>query len=442
MSSGFPITLATPIRHQAPLPPSVGTVVIGGGIIGLMTAWFLHRAGVRVILLEKGRMAGEQSGRNWGWVRQQGRDYAELPIMFEALRIWHSFPDTLKTATGFRVGGIAYLARSEAKLKGFHDWLEGAKAYGVDTRALSRAEVAGLVPNAAGWIGGIYTPSDAMAEPERAVPALAAAAAEEGLAIREHCAVRALEVSAGRVTGVLTESGPIRAEQVILAGGAWSSLLLARHGMRIPQLSVLSSVSVTEPLPELTKGCQTDDRFAIRRRADGGYTLTPWSRHDVFTGPDAFRHFFAFLPQWIDEFRATRLRPFAPRGFPDAWTTPRDWSAESPSPFEACRILNPEPDRRALERLRGYFAEAFPAIGRPKVVKSWGGMIDSTPDLLPIIDRMPLPGLILATGMSGHGFGIGPGMGRVVADLALGKTPAAELSPFRLARFGRANHRP
>lgn len=84
----FPITLATSADHADPLPEAVDVTVIGGGIIGLMTAWELSRGGLRVLLCEKGKLAGEQSGRNWGWLRQQGRDFAELPIMMEAMRCY------------------------------------------------------------------------------------------------------------------------------------------------------------------------------------------------------------------------------------------------------------------------------------------------------------------------------------------------------------------
>ena len=84
----FPFRMDRPAQFTAALPDACDVAVIGGGIIGVMTAWFLAKAGQRVVVCEKGRISGEQSGRNWGWVRQQGRDPAELPIMVEALRMW------------------------------------------------------------------------------------------------------------------------------------------------------------------------------------------------------------------------------------------------------------------------------------------------------------------------------------------------------------------
>lgn len=433
--SGFPITLETPARFTGPLPEAVDIAVIGGGIIGLLSAWALAAEGKRVLVCEKGRIAGEQSGRNWGWIRQQGRDLTELPMMVDALRLWAGLPEALRAAIGFRQTGITYLAHDEARMARFGQWLDKARAHGVDSRLLSRREVEAMLPNAAGWVGGLHTPSDGRAEPFVTVPTLAAAASEEGVTIRENCAVRRLDLAAGKVAGIVTEAGRVRCAQVVLAGGAWSSLFLRAHGVRLAQLSVLSPVFATEALPEILPGAAGDEHFAIRRRDDGGYTLTPWSSHEFYIGPDAFRHFRAFLPQLLADFSATRFRALAPPGYPDGWRTPRNWRADEVSPFERCRILNPTPGAGMGARLQDRFAAAFPQIGRPGLRAAWAGMIDATPDALPVIDHTPIPGLILATGMSGHGFGIGPGVAQVVADLAQGRTPRHDLSAFALARL-------
>lgn len=434
--SVFPINLNNPPQFDGPLPDAVDVAIVGGGIIGVMTAWELARRGLRVLVCEKGRVAAEQSSRNWGWIRQQGRDYAELPVMMESLRIWQGLHHKLRERIGFRQSGITYLARNAAKLREYENWLEGARAYGVDTRMLSASETQAMLPNAAGWVGAMTTPSDAMAEPFLSVPALARAAAENGVLIRENCAVRALEITGGRLQGVITEKGDVRCERVVVAAGAWSSLFLASHGIRIPQLSVLSSVMQTEPVAEFYDAAAGDGRFAFRRRKDGGYTLTPWEAHDFFIGPDAFRNLFAYLPTLRQEFASIRFRLASPRTYPDAWQTARHWRSEEVSPFEECRILDPKPNRKALERVLTLFAGAFPRIGRPKIRQSWAGMIDTMPDVLPVIDQTRIGGLTVATGMSGHGFGIGPGVGRVVADLAEGKKPAHALEAFALKRFG------
>ena len=434
--TGFPVTLATPPAFTGPLPEAVDVAVIGGGIIGLMAAWSVASEGKRVLLCEKGRLAGEQSSRNWGWIRQQGRDVAELPVMMEAIRLWADLPRALRDAIGFRQRGITYFARTETRMDAFARWLDLARPYGVDSRLLSRRETEAMLPNAAGWTGALHTPSDAMAEPFVTAPVLARAAAEEGVVIREGCAVRGLETSSGRLSAIVTEAGTVRCTQAILAGGAWSALFLRSVGVALPQLSVLSSVSATARLPAFFQGAACDDRFAFRRRADGSYLLTPWSFHEFYIGPDAFRNLRAFLPQIRADLSSTRFHPAAPRGYPDAWSTPRRWNTTDESPFERCRILNPRPNGPEIARLQDHFAAAFPAIGVPEIAATWAGMIDVLPDALPVIDHAPLPGLILATGMSGHGFGIAPGIAKVVADLAAGRRPRLDAAAFRYGRFG------
>lgn len=436
MLRGIPITLANTPAFAGALPEAVDVVVIGGGIAGVMTAHFLAGQGQRVLVCEKGRVAGEQSGRNWGWIRQQGRDPAELPIVVEALALWKGFAERIGAeALGFRQTGVMYLADTEADLARYADWLPHARAQAVDTRLLSRAEMEAMLPAKGHWPGALWTASDARAEPFLALPALARMAADGGVTIREGCAVRALDLAAGRVAGVVTEAGRVRAERVVLAGGAWSALFARAHGVALPQLSVRATAAATVPLPEVFAGGAADGRFAFRRRADGGYTLAPGGAHDFWIGPDAFRAFRAYLTQLRRDLRSTRFLPVAPAGYPDAWTTPRRWDPDRPGPFEACRILDPAPNMAFLSRVQDAFAAAFPALGRPALARAWAGMIDVMPDTVPVLDAAPLPGLFLATGLSGHGFGIGPGVGRVMADLVMGRAAGHDLSRFRYRRF-------
>jgi glycine/D-amino acid oxidase-like deaminating enzyme len=162
--------------------------------------------------------------------------------------------------------------------------------------------------------------------------------------------------------------------------------------------------------------------------------VAPGGEHDFFIGPDAFRSFGKYLSVLKKDFRSTHFRPAAPKGYPDAWGTPRRWGGESP--FESCRILNPAPNMATIGRVQERFARAFPGLGRPRLKTVWAGMIDTMPDVVPVVDHAAsIPGLTIATGMSGHGFGIGPGMGRVLADLMRGRAPGHDLARFRLSRF-------
>lgn len=411
-------------------------MVIGAGVAGVMTAYYLAQAGKKVVLLEKGRVAGEQSSRNWGWVRQQGRDPAELPIMIESMRLWEGFAEQLGPELGFKRCGIAYIANKPATMEGYAEWVELARSHGLESRLLTRSELSDLVPHHARWVGGVVTPSDARAEPFFAVPMLAALAEQAGVRIVENCAVRGLDLAAGKVAGVVTEQGRLRCDQVLVAAGAWSSLFLRHHGLSLPQLSVRASVAQTLPMPDMPETSGVDDIFAWRRRLDGGFTLAAGATHDFFCGPDALRHFGKYIPQMRRDLSQTLIHPRAPApGFPDGWLTQRRWSNDQETPFERMRILNPVPNRVLLRRVQMAFERAFPDLGPTRLLRTWAGMIDVMPDTVPVLDAAPIDGLYVATGLSGHGFGIGPGVGRVMASLMRGDAPGHDLTRFRWSRF-------
>ena len=436
-----PVNLDTPIRFSDSLPGAVDVVVIGGGIAGVASALYMRAEGLSVALIEKGRIGCEQSSRNWGWVRQHGRDEDELPVMKEANRLWGELDGRMKGAAGFKRCGILYLASSEKALAAREVWLDVAKRHQVKTRVLSAREVAaridqGGLETAHRWVGATITEDDGRAEPWQAVPALAGLAQEDGVCLRENCAARALITANGRVEAVVTEAGTIRCEQVLVAAGAWSSLFLQRHGIIIPQLSVRSTVSATAAMPSVFEGCAADEKLAFRRREDGGYTVSLPDLHDLNIGPSAFRHFFKWLPVAGEHWRDTRFRIKAPKGFPDGWGTARNWAEDDETPFERCRVLEPKPETRKTERLREAFAARFPHLGKPRLIATWSGMIDAMPDIVPVCDRVPaIDGLMVMTGLSGHGFGIGPGFGKAMAKIASGKPAGHDMTRFRFSRF-------
>jgi len=432
------ITIDTPIAFHDSLPDKVDTVIVGGGIIGIFSALYIARKGCRVLVCEKGRVAAEQSSRNWGWIRQQGRDYAELPIMMQALELWHEVNRETNGQCGVVTAGTYYFAETEADLAGYDRWISLAREHGLDSRLILAKEASeafsGQIDHQ--LVGGVYTPSDARGEPWLAVPAVARLARNAGARIRESCAVRALDIVGGEVRGVVTEDGQVACEQVVLSGGAWSSLFARRHGIDIPQLSVHGTVAQTAPLPDFFRGCAWDPGLGIRRRLDGGYTLAPGSLHGFSLGPDVFRHLRRYLPVLRKSSRGIGLHLKHPPDYPDSWAASRDWRADETSPFEKTRVLEPAANKKHVAILCRRFARRFPKIGTPEVLNSWAGLIDVMPDVVPIVDRTPsLPGLVIATGMSGHGFGIGPGFGRIVARMIAGEEPEHDLRRFRFSRF-------
>lgn len=189
-------------------------------------------------------------------------------------------------------------------------------------------------------------------------------------------------------------------------------------------------------MPKVCCGAAADDQIAFRRRADGGFTLAAGGAADLFVGPDAFRALRQYLPLLRTDPLGARLFPAAPAGFPDAWSTARRWSPDSQSPFERMRILDPKTNPRKLRAIKREFAALFPGLGRIRLEKAWAGMIDVMPDVVPVLDRATaIPGLTIGTGLSGHGFGIGPGIGRILAALVMGADVGHDLRRFRLSRF-------
>ncbi|SLN09600.1 N-methyl-L-tryptophan oxidase [Roseovarius litorisediminis] len=435
--TGFPLGEHTPVEHATELPKEVDVAIVGGGIIGVMTGYFLARQGTRVALLEKGRVAAEQSSRNWGWVRLTGRDADELPVMVEANRLWQQLQKDTGEDLGLTQCGISYLADKPKQLAEYEDWLGQARANGIDSRMMGADEVAQMLPGVTRrYLGALHTPSDFRAEPWVAVPALARAAVRAGVAVIEDCAVRGLDIAAGRVAGVITEKGRIRADRVVVAGGSWSSLLLRRHSVIIPQLAVRATVVATEPVADVFGGAAADSDLAWRRRADGGYTLAPSDAHDLYIGPDSLRALPKYLKVLMQDPFSRRYLPAAPKGYPDGWGTARRWALDEPSPFEAMRVLNPAPNRRTVARVMDLFQAHYPGLGKVGLKASWAGMIDVMPDVVPVVDRVDaLPGLHICTGMCGHGFGIGPAFGRVMADLVNGRDLGHDMTRFRFGRF-------
>ncbi len=424
-----------PVASDEALPAATGVVIVGGGIIGTCTAFYLARKGVPVTLCEKGHIAGEQSSRNWGWCRKMGRDPREIPLAIEALRLWGEMNDAVQAETGYRRCGIVYLCKTQEDLAKKSAWLEAAQPYQLDTRMLTRAEAAEKLPGLTGeWAGALYTESDGRGEPQMAAPAIAEAARRLGATILTQCAVRGIETKAGRVSAVVTEKGRIACDSVVLAGGVWSRLFCGNLGLKLPQLKVLSSVMRTEPLSGAPETSASGTGFGFRKRLDGGYNIGGWTANVFDLTSDAFRLLPDFMPALKQQWHTIRLRVGGK--FLEDWRVPRKWSLDEATPFERVRTLDPEPHHPILDGAQKAIGVAFPAFRDMRIAERWGGMIDVTPDIVPVISGVDtMPGFFIATGFSGHGFGIGPGAGRLMADLVTGDAPVVDPADYRFSRF-------
>lgn len=417
------------------VPDRADVVIIGGGIIGVSTAWFLARQGVDVVVCEKGHIAGEQSGRNWGWVRVQGRDTREIPMMLESMRIWENLKKDLGEDVGFTRGGCFFTANTDKQLESLDAWVRIAADYGIDTRLLSDSDLRKRVPGSAvKWRGALFTANDGRAEPHKAAPALARAAVRCGATVLASCAVRGIETKGGSVSAVVTEHGIVKASTVLCAAGAWASMFCRSLDIDLPQLRVRSTVARTAPAENVLNGNLFDDRLGIRRREDGGYTVAHGSVLEHLVTPSSFRYFIKFMPALMQQLKHVRLS-FG-REFMDEWSTPKKWSLDKESPFEKVRVLNPKPTPKVLRGIRRNLDSIFPQLADTPIVEAWAGMIESSPDVAPIIDSVAsIGGFHIATGFSGHGFGIGPGAGKVIAGMLTGTDTGIDIGELRLSRF-------
>ena len=411
-------------------------VVIGGGIVGCAAAYYLAKRNAKVILVEKGRIAGEQSSRAWGFVRIQGRDPDEVPLMVESNRIWQNLEAELEADIEWVQGGNLAIARDAERAQRFRDWLPVAREFGIETRLLTGKQVEELIPGIRGpFSAGMYTPIDGHAEPHKATEAFANAARELGADIRTYTTAEGFELVNGRIGGVHTDRGLIFAPVVINAAGAHAAKLARMVGLALPQRSVRATVAETTPVEPVTPIGTWAPGVAFRQKQDGAFYLAGGasSIHDITL--ESFRQAPMFLPNYLKNRSIFRLR--VGRALVDDIARSLPWSEAREHPFAHTVDVEPEPDREtAVKSIKG-FVQLFPELrGKVKIRRMWAGMIDATPDAVPVIgEAEEVPGFIFATGFSGHGFAFGPIAGKLLAELILDGRPSIDLHAFRFSRF-------
>ncbi|MEG3753490.1 FAD-binding oxidoreductase [Psychromonas arctica] len=423
------------LTTQQAMPEATKVVIIGGGIVGVSAALTLAERNVPVVLIEKGHIAGEQSSRNLGWIRKTSRHFDDVPLALAADKLWADMPNRIGHDLGYNQCGIMFLAKTEEQMGTHEAWLKSVKELNLDSRLLSANEVNNQVPGGEQqWAGGIYTPSDGRAEPAIATTKMAKAAIAKGATIIEHCAVREITTSGGQVSGVMTEHGEIKCEQMLLAGGAWSRRLLGHHDVSLPTLPLVCSVMRTKEMQGPTDISVGGPDFSFRKHQDGGFIITQRGALDAHITLDHLTIGWKYLEQLRTQRRF--LRVSMGKHFFDDLRIKRRWKGNQLSPFEQIRIANPAPNSalnlEALTNLRN----AWPAFEKAELDEEWAGIIDVTPDSNPVIDHISrIPGLTLATGFSGHGFGTGPAAGHLAADLVANTSPIIDPTPYRFSRL-------
>ncbi len=365
-------------------------LIIGGGISGTATAYELARNGVNVTLLERGDLASMASGWTLAGVRQSGRHPAELPLAAAAVARWEGLDEELEAETEYRQQGNLRLALAETDVPVIKGVVEASTAAGIEIAYLDSVEaIHAIAPALTDELyGASFCPTDGHANPTKTVLAFAAAAKRHGATIRTGVEVTGITTAGGKVTGVETTDGPVGADVVIVAAGVYPPRLLEPLRLKlplslrhVPAVQTVPAPPMLDPVIGIASG-----KFACRQQADGRFRLTtgnsPWGggeQHDQY---------------------------------------------------------NVQPTLEQVRDTIDVSTRILPAIHGLRVAQVWGGLLDLTPDALPVIERSAeVEGLVIAAGFSGHGFCLGPVTGQILADLAVFGTTELPIEPFQLSRF-------
>jgi glycine/D-amino acid oxidase-like deaminating enzyme len=360
----------------------VDVAVIGGGIMGGAIAYQLAKAKKTVALLERNFIGSEASGRNGGGVRLQGRHPFEIPVALLSVELWKKLAQELKTETEYRQGGNIWVALNADELEHMQSLAPAQQNMGVAVELLDSVDIRKLNPYLSGdcIIGGCYSPNCGNANPILTTRGYAAAAAGAGAQIFENTNVLQINVSKGEVRGIVTSRGEVQSSIVVVAAGAWTPMIAKMVGLEIPIRPTRDQLMVTEPINAFFKQFIISSRVYFRQAANGGVHIgTVDLPHQTF----------------------------------DQNTDPKDLSHAAVAA-----------------------TQMMPLLQNVKVVRSWAGTTEKTPDDIPILGFVEQPaGLLIAAGFSGHGFALGPAIGQLISELILNGKPSISIEKFHLARF-------
>jgi glycine/D-amino acid oxidase-like deaminating enzyme len=411
-------------------------VVVGGGIVGAATAYYAARRGARVILVDKGSIAGGQSGQAWGFVRRQGRPPAAMALMAPGTRMWEGLAAELQADVEFVREGNLAVAETSSDADRLEEGYRAARLAGLSSRLLSAVEVRDLIPDMrVAWKAGLYSAEDGHAEPLKVTRGFIEAARRLGADVLEGWTALHIDTEGDRVCGVDTDRGRLEAGQVVVAAGVWTALLLEPLGIELPLRVVRSTVAETAPAPPVTRIGVWGPRVAFRQRpATGTFYVGNGYRgasadHDLTLA--SLRHLRLFLPAYRENWRLLRVRLGRDLLMDVVHRLRRDRRAR----FASGPWARPRVSRRAVRAAEREFHRIFPHLASRGLLRTWAGFIELTPDLRPVLGPVARPRGLLLGVSAGHGFSMGPIIGRLLAEAIVDDRPSLDLSPFRLARF-------
>jgi sarcosine oxidase subunit beta len=362
--------------------PALGAsvVIIGAGATGLSTAFWLAREGVDVLVLDKGIVGWEASGRNGG-----GCSHHFSPLFAEEQRLWPQMDELLGYPCEFQPKRIR-VAMSDEQMALYGRAATNAAAQGFAAETLDAAQVRELVPLAGDRIvGGYLWHFGGHANPHRTLQAYAWATQDHGGRVLQHTAVTGFARAGGRVTGVETDRGMIGCDTLLIAAGPQTGILSAMLGVDVPMVPARAEMIVTEPLPLMPIGGIDGNGLYGRQTLRGNLAYGG--------GPH----------EWLEL---------------DGMATPH----RSATPL--------------MRNISARLARLFPKAAHARVIRSWAGIIENTPDGRPVIERLSTPENVVVATLSSVGFGLSPATGRALRDLIVdGRCSFANLSSFSLDRF-------
>jgi sarcosine oxidase subunit beta len=361
-------------------PSGATVVIVGGGVTGLSAGWWLARAGVDVLVLERGIVGWEASGRNGG-----GATHVYSPFGLEEQRLWPQMDELLGYPTEYQPRRIG-IALSEAQLALARRWAEIGGLRGFRWEPLDRRQLKELVPIVGDTaVGGTYLHFGGHANPQRTVQAYAWALQDLGGRILQHTTVTGLTVRGGRVTAVETSRGTFGADSVVIAAGPQTGLFADMLGVWLPLAPARVEMIATEPIPLLPIGGVAGNGLYGRQTLRGNLVYG---------------------------------------GGPHEWVNVPDMASPE------------QPNTPVVRNLARRLAELFPGAAHVRLIRAWGGVVENTPDGLPVIERLASPDNVVLATMSSVGFGLSPAAGRGISELVLhGRCLFADLGALALRRF-------
>jgi glycine/D-amino acid oxidase-like deaminating enzyme len=409
-------------------------VVVGAGICGVTAAEALARRGANVVLVEKEPGPGlEQSGRAQGVIRVQGREAAELPLALESLEIWRSVAEH-GDEFELRFGGNLYLCTNEDEVRQATELRDVAHANGfTDVRLLTPDEAREIVPAATGeFAAAMWSPGDAQCLPRAATEFSAKRAAAAGATFSYSTLATRIVDSGGAVKGLETSRGAIAAAAVIVTGGIWTAHLAATVSVQVPVMPVALSQCETEPLEPLLGPTLRCFDFGARQRPNGPISMSGGMNTivDHYLSLASLRHVRTWTRRYLANRTAIRLHV-------DWLRLARELRLRSAGAAEHMALpVERDANRKLMDASLEAAGRMIPRLRDVRIIRYWAGVVDMSPDGLPILDGSTgLDGLVVVTGLSGHGLALGPAIGRIAADLATEGRTDRPIDAFSLRRF-------